>query len=133
MKLLTLIIILSSCQTKYLEFSENLSKGFRFSNQGEGANGIYGGSGKVRPIDWVKKYDDDGNYISIWQADSILIQSKDFNYGKYRRNTYYPTDRFYLIDLKSEKLLGPYTREEFFLMTKKLKIFISWKPKEITN
>lgn len=130
---MAIIIILISCQTKYSEFSEYLSKGFLFSNQGEGANGIYGGSGKVRPIDWVKKYDDDGKYISIWQADSILMQSRNFNYEKYKRNTYYPDDRFYVIDLKKEKLLGPFKKNEFYLIAKKLKISVSWKPKEITK
>jgi hypothetical protein len=131
LKKILLFAILTSCQTTYLEFSENLSNGYHYSNQREGYNGIYGGSGKIKPIDWVKKYDDDGKYISIWQADSVLMKSANFNYGHHRQNTYYPTDRFYIIDLNRDKLLGPYTKDKFFDMVSKLQISIKWKPRKI--
>ena len=115
-----------SCIGGTSNFSEPLSDGYIYSNQGEGENGIYGGSRKIKLIYWIKKYSDNGKHITICQADTSILQSPHFNYGNYKKNSYYLEDRFYIIDIKKENLLGPFKAEEFLTEVRDLNIVIHW-------
>jgi hypothetical protein len=126
-----LSLTLFSCGAGVSEYSEELSGGYTFWNEGEGANYIATHSKKLKGIGWVKKYDDNGLYISVWQADSTVILKPNFKSTDIKENTYYSSDKFYIIDIKNEMLLGPYKKNKFFKKAKELNITIHWKPKVV--
>ena len=110
------------------DYSSELSGGYVFVNEGEGLNQILPNSKKIQSIKFLKKYYDDGNYLCAWQADTALFQSNDFNYGEYKKNTYYPNDLFYIIDIKKDTLMGPYEKRSFFQESQQLGIQVRWAP-----
>lgn len=134
--LITTVIILALLQqgcNNAEDAGKHISGGYIFSDLGEGHNAIYGGSSKIQPINWVKKYSDDGKYICIWQADSSYINSKNFRYGSHPKDTYFPNDKFYIINIKQQELLGPFRVEDFFSKTRLLNIQVKWLPVVLYN
>lgn len=126
-------LFLCACGAGISDYSENLSGEFYYWNEGEGLNSIVNAGGTIS-IFSVKKYDDDGRYISVWQADStefyrLINKSSVF----FKHNTYYPSDRFYIIDVEQQLLTGPLKAEEFFAKARELNIIVSWKPHIISD
>jgi hypothetical protein len=117
---------LMSCNMS--DYSQKLSGGYVYVNEGEGLSQILPNSKKVKSIKYVKKYYDGGSYLCVWQADTLLFNSKNFNYGKYKKSTLYSKDLFYIIDVKKDSLLGPYSNSLFLSKSAEVGIFIKWKP-----
>ena len=127
--LIYLMFFLFSCGGGWSDYSEELSGGYTYWNEGEGLNIITAPSGKIKPLLFLKKYDDNGRYISAWQADSAEFFSIMNKSSKlFKRNTYYSSDRFYIVDVKTHELMGPFTKNEFFSKTEELGYTVEWKP-----
>ena len=120
------ILLATSCNMSY--YSSELSGGHVYVNEGEGMNQILPNSRKIQSLRFLKKYCDNGNYLCAWQADTALFQSTKFNYGEYKKNTYYSNDLFYIINIRKDTLMGPYKREKFFWTCQKLGIKVYWRP-----
>ena len=123
-----LVFIAASCGPGWSDYSEELSGGYRYENEGQGTNAIFSKTKGVRTLLHLRKYYDDGEYICAWQADSARLASSDFRPADLKKNTYDLSDQFYIIDIQQEKLYGPYKKDEFFKKAKSLNIDVSWKP-----
>ncbi len=133
--LLSLLIglALCACGAGISDYSERLSGEFYYWNEGEGLNSVDNADGTIA-ISYVKKYDDDGKYISVWQADSAELNRLTKKSSVFfKRNTYYPSDRFYIINIEKQLLTGPLKAEEFFAKARELNIVVSWKPHVISE
>lgn len=91
-------------------------------------NILYPKPAKIKTLNYLRKYIDNGKYICAWQSDSAQFSQPTFRSDQYIKNKNNPTDRFYIIDIKREQLEGPMGRKQFIKRAKELKIKIEWKP-----
>jgi hypothetical protein len=118
--LLILAHLLTSCGAGISDFTEELSGGYTFYSEGQGHNWILSNKNPTKDLDHLRKYSDDGSYICAWQVDST------WDANKLRNTSYSLNDRFYIIDVRSHKLHGPYTKQKFFSEVKLKGIDVSW-------
>lgn len=123
-----LVFLTSSCGPGWSDYTEELSGGYVYLNQGQGFNAISSQVKGVATLHHLRKYDDNGRYICAWQADSTRLASLNFRPVDLRKDTYDLSDQFYIIDIDRQKLYGPYTKNKFFEKAKSLDIQVSWKP-----
>ncbi len=122
-----LVVVCQNCNLT--DYSEKLSGGYTYWNEGEGLNSISSPPGKYNSLFFLKKYDDNGRYISAWQADSAELMDIMANSPTlFKRNTYYLSDKFYIIDVQTHELMGPFTKNQFFAKTEELGYTVEWKP-----
>ncbi|MFD1145500.1 DUF3997 domain-containing protein [Larkinella insperata] len=123
-----LVFFTTSCSAGWSDYTEEVGEGYTWVNEGGPVNAILSDVKGVNSLLYLRKYCNNSAYICAWQVDSVRLHSPNFRSTDLKANTYDPSDRFYIIDVKKKQQYGPYQQEEFFMKAKSLDIHVSWKP-----